>query len=32
VVELAKQALEGNLDRKQIKERIRSWRADNWRI
>ena len=32
VVELAKQALEQNLDRKQIKERIRSWRADDWRI
>ena len=32
VVELAKQALEANLDRKQIKERIKSWRADNWRI
>jgi hypothetical protein len=31
-VELAKQALEQNLDRKQIKERIKSWRADNWRI
>jgi hypothetical protein len=32
VVELAKQALEGNLNRKQIKERIKSWRADEWRI
>jgi len=32
VVELAKQALEHNLNRKQIKERIKSWRADNWRI
>ena len=32
VVELAKQALEHNLNRKQIKERIRSWLADNWRI
>ena len=32
VVELAKQALEENLNRKQIKERIKSWRADNWRI
>jgi hypothetical protein len=32
VVELAKQALEHNLNRKQIKERIRSWRADYWRI
>jgi len=32
VVELAKQALEHNLTRKQIKERIRDWRADNWRV
>ena len=32
VVELAKQALEHNLNRKQIKERIKSWREDNWRI
>jgi len=32
VVELAKQALEHNLTRKQIKERIRSWRADHWRV
>lgn len=32
VVGLAKQALEQNLDRKQIKERIRSWRADDWRV
>ena len=32
VVELAKHALEGNLDRKQIKERIKNWRADNWRV
>jgi len=32
VVELAKLALEGKLDRKQIKERIKSWRPDNWRI
>jgi hypothetical protein len=32
VVELAKQALEHNLNRKQIKERIRNWRADNWRV
>ena len=32
VVELAKQALEENLTRKQIKERIKSWRPDNWRI
>jgi hypothetical protein len=32
VVELAKQALEEHLNRKQIKERIQNWRADNWRI
>ena len=32
VVELAKQALEHNLGRKQIKERIRNWRADDWRV
>ncbi|MGD0938352.1 MAG: DUF6526 family protein [Terracidiphilus sp.] len=32
VVELAKQALEHNLNRKQIKERIKSWRADTWRV
>jgi hypothetical protein len=32
VVELAKQALEANLNRKQIKERIRNWRPDNWRV
>src|SRR5580704_5398411 len=32
VVALAKQALEQNLNRKQIKERIREWRPDNWRI
>ncbi|MGB7267091.1 MAG: DUF6526 family protein [Terracidiphilus sp.] len=32
VVELAKQALEHNLNRKQIKERIRDWRSDNWRV
>jgi hypothetical protein len=32
VVELAKHALEHNLNRKQIKERIKSWRADNWRV
>jgi len=31
VVALAKEALEKNLNRKQIKERIRDWRADNWR-
>ncbi len=32
VVELAKQALEHNLNRKQIKERINSWRPDYWRV
>ncbi len=32
VVSLAKQALEENLNRRQIKERIRDWRADEWRI
>lgn len=32
VVELAKQALEQGLTRKQIKERIRNWRADEWRV
>ena len=32
VVNLAKQALEEKLTRKQIKERIKNWRADNWRV
>jgi hypothetical protein len=32
VVALAKLALEEHLTRKQIKERIQNWRADNWRI
>ncbi|MGH9604366.1 MAG: DUF6526 family protein [Terracidiphilus sp.] len=32
VVELAKQALEQNLNRKQIKERIKNWRPDYWRV
>jgi hypothetical protein len=32
VVQLARQALEHNLTRKQIKERIRSWRADYFRV
>ena len=32
VIALAKQALEENLSRKQIKERIKSWRADYFRI
>jgi hypothetical protein len=32
VVVLAKLALEQNLNRKQIKERIRNWRPDDWRV
>jgi Family of unknown function (DUF6526) len=32
VVELAKQALEHNLTRKQIKERIKTWRPDDLRV
>ena len=32
VVELAKQALESNLNRKQIKERIKDWRPDTYRV
>lgn len=32
VVELAKQALEHNLTRKQIKERVKNWRSDDWRV
>jgi len=32
VVELARQALEHNLNRKQIKERIKNWRPDYWRV
>jgi len=32
VVELAKKTLEENLDRKQIKEQIRNWRADEFRV
>ena len=32
VLELAKQALDHNLNRKQIKERIKNWRPDNWRV
>jgi hypothetical protein len=32
VVALAKVALEQNLNRKQIKERIKNWRPDNWRV
>jgi hypothetical protein len=32
VVALAQQALTENLNRRQIKERIRNWRADDWRV
>lgn len=32
VVGLAQQALEQNLNRKQIKQRIQSWRPDCWRV
>jgi len=32
VIALAKQAVQENLSRKQIKERIKSWRADYWRV
>jgi hypothetical protein len=32
VVGLARQALAENLGRKQIKERIRNWRPDDWRV
>ena len=32
VVDLAKQALEHNLNRKQIKERIQNWRPDTFRV
>ena len=32
VVALAKKALEQHLTRKQIKEQIKNWRADNWRV
>lgn len=32
VVELAKQALQEKLNRKQIKELIKNWRADDWRV
>lgn len=32
VAALARQALQENLDRGQIKERIRTWRADDWRV
>jgi hypothetical protein len=32
LVELARQALAENLSRKQIKERIKNWRPDHWRV
>jgi hypothetical protein len=32
VVVLARQALEHNWNRKQIKQRIKGWRPDNWRV
>jgi hypothetical protein len=32
VVALARQALEENLNRTQIKERIKVWRPDHWRV
>jgi len=32
VIALAKQAIQEKLSRKQIKERIKSWRADYWRV
>jgi hypothetical protein len=32
LVSLAKQALEERLSRKQIKERIKNWRPDHWRV
>jgi len=32
VIPLAQQALEHGLNRKQIKEQIKNWRTDNWRI
>jgi hypothetical protein len=32
VVELAQAALAEGLDRKQIKERVKQWRADYWRV
>jgi hypothetical protein len=32
VVALAKLALEENLTRKQIKQRIGNWRSDDWRV
>jgi Family of unknown function (DUF6526) len=32
LVELAQQAVAENLSRKQIKERIKNWRPDHWRV
>lgn len=32
LVPLARQALEEHLSRKQIKERIKNWRPDHWRV
>jgi len=32
VVQLARLTLDQNLNRKQIKERIQSWRPDHWRV
>jgi hypothetical protein len=32
VADLAQRALAGNWNRKQIKEAIKNWRADNWRV
>jgi|HubBroStandDraft_5_1064220.scaffolds.fasta_scaffold12765_3 hypothetical protein len=32
LVELAQQAIAENLSRKQIKERIKNWRPDHWRV
>jgi hypothetical protein len=32
VAELAQKALAGNWNRKQVKEAIKNWRPDNWRV
>lgn len=32
LIELAQQAVAENLSRKQIKERIKNWRPDHWRV